>query len=130
MNRLIRVNLFVYMSIYILAYAQTTIYIYISVLWSHMRKYPHLEKYSRIIYTFKHRFRCFVFSYEVSKNIPISFVFIVYFLDNSLFVFPWLSYLWKTFVILLTNPSVRAGYDTRSIFKRSLTGFNSEFSFS
>ena len=30
----------------------------------------------------------------------------------------------------LPNPSARAGYDTRSIFKRSLTGFNSEFSFS
>ena len=29
----------------------------------------------------------------------------------------------------LPNPSARAGYDTRSIFKRSLTGFNSEFSF-
>ena len=26
-------------------------------------------------------------------------------------------------VILFTNPSARAGYDTRSIFKRSLTGF-------
>ena len=35
-----------------------------------------------------------------------------------------------TFVILFTNPSARAGYDTRSIFKRSLTGLNSEFSFS
>ena len=32
--------------------------------------------------------------------------------------------------ILFTNPSARAGYDTRSNFKRSLTGFNSEFSFS
>ena len=30
----------------------------------------------------------------------------------------------------LPNPSSRAGYDTRSIFKRSLTGLNSEFSFS
>ena len=30
----------------------------------------------------------------------------------------------------LPNPSARAGYDTRSIFNRSLTGFNSEFSFS
>ena len=30
----------------------------------------------------------------------------------------------------LPNPSARAGYDTRSIFKRSFTGFNSEFSFS
>ncbi len=33
-------------------------------------------------------------------------------------------------LILFTNPSARAGYDTRSIFKRSLTGLNSEFSFS
>ena len=33
-------------------------------------------------------------------------------------------------IILFTNPSAQAGYDTRSIFKRSLTGLNSEFSFS
>ena len=33
-------------------------------------------------------------------------------------------------LVLFTNPSARAGYDTRSIFKRSLTGFNSELSFS
>ena len=33
-------------------------------------------------------------------------------------------------LIIFTNPSARAGYDTRSIFKRSLTGLNSEFSFS
>ena len=31
---------------------------------------------------------------------------------------------------IFTNPSARAGYDTRSIFKRSLTDLNSEFSFS
>ena len=31
---------------------------------------------------------------------------------------------------LFTNPSARAGYDTRSMFKRSLSGLNSEFSFS
>ena len=30
----------------------------------------------------------------------------------------------------LPNPSARAGYDTRSIFKRTLTGLNSEFFFS
>ena len=30
----------------------------------------------------------------------------------------------------LPNPSARAGYYTRSIFKRSFTGLNSEFSFS
>ena len=28
----------------------------------------------------------------------------------------------------ITNPSARAGYDTRSIFRQSLTGLNSEFS--
>ena len=33
-------------------------------------------------------------------------------------------------VYIFTNPSARAGYDTRSIFKRSLTGLNSAFSFS
>ena len=31
---------------------------------------------------------------------------------------------------IFTNTSTWAGYDTRSIFKRSLTGLNSEFSFS
>ena len=31
---------------------------------------------------------------------------------------------------LFTNPFTRAGYDTTSIFKRSLTCLNSEFSFS
>ena len=36
------------------------------------------------------------------------------------------SMLWS----YLPNPSARAGYETRSIFKRSLTGLNSEFSFS
>ena len=34
------------------------------------------------------------------------------------------------YLSIFTNPSARAGYDTRSIFKRSLTGLNSQFSFS
>ena len=34
------------------------------------------------------------------------------------------------YIYIYTNPSARAGYDTRSVFKRSLTGLNSEFSFS
>ena len=42
--------------------------------------------------------------------------------------------LWDYIVIFqiqyLPNPSTRAGYDTRSVFMRSLTGLNSEFSFS
>ena len=33
-------------------------------------------------------------------------------------------------VIIFTNPSARAVYDTRSFFKLSLTGLNSEYSFS
>ena len=33
------------------------------------------------------------------------------------------------YLYVFTNPSACAGYDTRSIFKRSLTGLNSEFSF-
>ena len=32
--------------------------------------------------------------------------------------------------IIFTNLSARAGWDTRSIFKRSLKGLNSEFAFS
>ena len=36
----------------------------------------------------------------------------------------------KARYIIFTNPSARAGCDTRSIFKRSSTGLNSEFSFS
>ena len=41
---------------------------------------------------------------------------------------PWPHY--RYYYSYLPNPSALAGYDTRSIFKRSLTGLNSEFSFS
>ena len=37
---------------------------------------------------------------------------------------------YRQLLIIFTNPSARAGYDTRSIFKWSLTGLNSELSFS
>ena len=40
------------------------------------------------------------------------------------------SMLFKPRSTIFTDPSAWAGYDTRSIFKRSLTGLNSEFSFS
>ena len=40
------------------------------------------------------------------------------------------SFWYDSFLYLFTNPSARAGYDTRSIFKWSLTGLNTEFSFS
>ena len=47
--------------------------------------------------------------------------------QNKSFCF-WKSSL-KQNIPIFTNPSARAGYDTMSIFKRSLTGLNSEFSF-
>ena len=34
------------------------------------------------------------------------------------------------YVSIFANPSARVGYDTRSTFKRSLIGLNSELSFS
>ena len=51
------------------------------------------------------------------------------------FIYNYISLIWQkevffNAIIIFTNPSTRAGYDTRSIFKRSLTGLNSEFSFS
>ena len=33
------------------------------------------------------------------------------------------------YIYIYTNPFARAEYDTRPIFKQSLTGSNSEFSF-
>ena len=41
-----------------------------------------------------------------------------------------LDFVWFLCLIIFTNPSARAGYDTRSIFKQNLTGLNSKFSFS
>ena len=53
-------------------------------------------------------------------------------------IIPWVPHYIYIYIYIYThirwsylpNPSARAGYDTRSIFKRSLTGLNSEFSFS
>ena len=45
-------------------------------------------------------------------------------------IFDFLISFFLDLMILFTNPSARAGYDTRSIFKRNLTGLNSQFSFS
>ena len=51
---------------------------------------------------------------DLTLNIYLSIYLILYIIHLSIF----------------TNPSAQAGYDTRSIFKQSLTGLNSEFSFS
>ena len=49
--------------------------------------------------------------------------------DCGLPLFPMMGNIY-IIIFIFTNPSTQAGYDTRSIFKRSLTGWNSEFSFS
>ena len=46
-------------------------------------------------------------------------------LANTLLIRPMVG----KYIYIFTNPSARAGYDTRLIFKRSLIGLNSEFSF-
>ena len=58
--------------------------------------------------------------------------------DGNFFFFAQKHKVWSSdwrgltemFLTIFTNPSSWVGYDTRSIFKRSLTGLNSEFSFS
>ena len=56
--------------------------------------------------------------------------------SSSPFIFLLRHLWWKAITLAplkryyLPNPFARAGYDTRSVFKRSLTGLNSEISFS
>ena len=59
-----------------------------------------------------------------SKVIKISLLFLL------LLVSYWVGGVNRSYISIFTNPSARAGYDTRLILKRSLTGLNSEFSFS
>ena len=57
--------------------------------------------------------------------------FLDYLMFKSLFFFFFfLQAILRFSVTILSNPSARAGYDTKSISKRSLTGLNSEISFS
>ena len=62
--------------------------------------------------------------YVIKPNQTKSYIFNIYIYKEDLALNNLQS------LILFTNPSARAGYDTRSTFKRSLTGLNSEFSFS
>ena len=61
-------------------------------------------------------------------SIFITFLSIMWWISEKFGCSYWVAS-WNKFIIF-TNPSARAGYDTRSIFKRSLTGLNSEYSFS
>ena len=55
----------------------------------------------------------------------IYIVYIIFFICYNIEFYVYKEIYWS----YLPNPSAQAGYDTRSIFKRSLTGLNSEFSF-
>ena len=73
--------------------------------------------------------KCFLFFHFFSTTFWIyiflssNFIFIPVFLSLS-------SNSLNFFITIFTNPSARVGYDTRSVFKWSFTGLNSEFSFS
>ena len=77
-----------------------------------MKLLPH------VLVSFKHPFCCVVSALLFAKN------------EQVLILVTQITYRTYKHMIIFTNPSARAGYDTRSIFKRSLTGLNSEFSFS
>ena len=91
-----------------------------------------------IIYVDSHLVHCHSVI-DVSKQFAIANDYIIYFIIHSKYC-QWLYYsslkkytnkiLAIIRVTIFTNPSAQAGYDTRSILKRSLTGLNSEFSFS
>ena len=77
-------------------------------------------------------------NYSFTNHIYIYIYIYIYMYVCMYVYFPYYLSLWidlkriiqVEFSILFTNPSARVGYDTRSIFKRSLTGLNSEFSLS
>ena len=73
-----------------------------------------------------HVYCCMCISHYIYKDV-IGGVFVVKAMDCGIVGLVWFGLFG---FIIFTNPSAQAGYDTRSIFKRSLTGLNSEFSFS
>ena len=79
-----------------------------------------IHKFYKILLLTIHSFCIYIYIYiYIYKNI---YIYIQSKFGNLIYIYIYISY--------LPNPSARAGYDTRSIFKRSLTGLNSEFSFS
>ena len=73
---------------------------------------------------------CFLFIPIVLSDLYVVFFLGTFLFEASLFVLLVSFTTQVLYFCIFTNPSARAGYDTRSIFKRSLTGLNSEFFFS
>ena len=111
-------------------------------------KVPHIFCYIFLVFVFNYSF---VFSdcnslamrnHLEGMNFPLLFLIPFHHLLSSIFLSVWIAKSQRGVASLncvigsdwclsyLPNPSARAGYDKRSVFKRSLTGLNSEFSFS
>ena len=61
-------------------------------------------------------------------NIYISIYILLLYIHIYVYIHIYIYNIIYIYVYIFTNPSARAEYDTRSIFKRSLTGLNSELS--
>ena len=103
-----------------------------SVLWRRFRKvyYRFFKQLKRTSRTFKAVIKagsCFIEENKIWYSCMMIFIgkclFFIKIKVNTLQLLKFHLYIYSP------NPSTRAGYDTRSIFKRSLTGLNSEFSF-
>ena len=69
---------------------------------------------------------CFLLASKIGHYIPPNLIYIYINIYGKKYIYNYFLNVGSIFI----NPSARAGYDTRSIFKQSLTGLNSEFSFS
>ena len=101
------------------------------LLWSEWFELSHWFQ----VHLFKVIGGCFKMRTMIST--PVNFMLHSFFscLKKSSFLSSFTFILWSVKTVnfirsYVPNPSARVGYDTRSIFKRSLTGLNSEFSFS
>ena len=97
-----------------LFYAKSSLYIYIRYIWFGWVRFYGIS--SIVGYLMLNPFYTYIFSRSQGGKMHVILDTII----NVAFVL--------CFVTIFTNPSASAGYDTRSIFKRSLTGLNSEFS--
>ena len=71
-----------------------------------------------------------LFNFKSLSLSSLVYSYLSIYLSILIFISPFLFQRNSIYLSIFTNPFARAGYDTRSIFKRSLTGLNSEFSFS
>ena len=101
-------------SISTVGYLMSNPYIYIYI-------YIYMIRFVLVLCHIKH---CRLFHVKTSSYIYIKYIWFGLVWFGSV-----LQHINQCRLFIFTKPSARAGYDTRSIFKRSLTGLNSDFSF-